>query len=451
MASKSQKKAKKIIKNTKKMIKKSAHPGRTIFLLFLLIVLVVGGYLAYRYYTGKKQREYDEMISTMKVETSLEVETYIQDKSLYSEKGITSIDNLVNEFKTKVQSATTEEEINDLVNTYKTKLSKIKKASEEGDEADLSIHVLQLDNKYAGDCIYIKAGETDILIDAGSRQSSASYIKEYIDDYVTDGILEYVIVTHADQDHIAAFVGPKHDGVYDQGIFGYYECSMIIDFPLTNKDTALYHNYVAVRDQEVANGATHYTALQCYNETDGAKRTYELADGIELEILYNYYYENHTSDENDYSVCCMINQGDKHFLFTGDLEGAGEKKLVEYNDLPEVEFFKSGHHGSYTANTVDLLSVIKPKVIAVSCVAGSDEYTKTNANMFPAQAAITNFSTLENVKVYCTRQISDNEDGFEAMNGTIIITSDATGVSVDCSNNMTELKDTDWFKENRTW
>ena len=34
---------------------------------------------------------------------------------------------------------------------------------------DLSIHFMELGNEYAGDSIYIKAGETDILIDAGSR------------------------------------------------------------------------------------------------------------------------------------------------------------------------------------------------------------------------------------------------------------------------------------------
>lgn len=69
---------------------------------------------------------------------------------------------------------------------------------------ELSIHFLMLGNKYSGDCTLIKAGDTEILIDAGSRQSSASTIVEYVNNYCTDGILEYVIATHADQDHIAS-------------------------------------------------------------------------------------------------------------------------------------------------------------------------------------------------------------------------------------------------------
>ena len=100
----------------------------------------------------------------------------------------------------------------------------------------------------------------------------------------------------------------------------------------------------------VAAGAVHYTALQCWNQTDGAQRVYEVSDGVEMEILYNYYYENESKDENNYSVCLMFNQGDKHFLFTGDLEEDGEEQLVVYNQLPKVELFKAGHHGSKTSS-----------------------------------------------------------------------------------------------------
>ena len=99
---------------------------------------------------------------------------------------------------------------------------------EENDE--LSIHFLELGNKYSGDSVYIKANDYDILIDAGSRQNSASTLKNYINQHCEDGKLEYVIATHAHQDHIAAFVG-KSD---DPGIFKSYEIDTLIDFPKTN-------------------------------------------------------------------------------------------------------------------------------------------------------------------------------------------------------------------------
>ena len=146
----------------------------------------------------------------------------------------------------------------------------------------------------------------------------------------------------------------------------------------------------------------------------------------------------------------MINQGDKHFLFTGDLEEKGEEKLVEYNELPVVEVFKAGHHGSYTASSELLLSVIKPKIVCVCCCAGSDEYTDKNENMFPAQDFISRVCKYTE-NVYVTSIVDDSSLGYTSMNGNIVVTSNNSGVSVNCSNNNTVLKDTEWFKKNRKW
>ena len=96
---------------------------------------------------------------------------------------------------------------------------------------EISFHFMMLGNKDAGDCIYIKCGETDILIDAGSQNSSSKSIISYVDQYVTDNTLEYVIATHADQDHISAFYSTQTN----EGIFDHYEIEVLIDFDLTNK------------------------------------------------------------------------------------------------------------------------------------------------------------------------------------------------------------------------
>lgn len=81
-------------------------------------------------------------------------------------------------------------------------------------------------------------------------------------------------------------------------------------------------------------GAAHYTALDCWKEENGAQRSYEIAEGITMNILYNVFYEEKTSDENDYSVCMLLSQGENHYLFTGDLEKDGEAALVKNNALP---------------------------------------------------------------------------------------------------------------------
>ena len=342
------------------------------------------------------------------------------------------------------------------------------------DTTDLQIHFLQLGNQYTGDSVYIKAGDTDILIDAGSRKSSAKAIGDYIDQFVTDGTLEYVIATHAHQDHIAGFVGTTTKG--EEGIFKRYDCETVIDFARSDATSQISKDYKTARDNS---GANHYTALECWNNNNqsersnqainatGARRYFKISSNVEMEILYNYYYENKASNENEYSVCIMINQyvddlnnisnpeNEKkvnHFMFTGDLEEHGEEKLVQYNNLPEVVLFKGGHHGSYTATTEPLLNVIKPKVICICCCTGTDEYTSTNANMFPAQAMINRVAKHTDM-VFATSLYNSNKSKgqmHEPLNGNITVTCNNLGVVVTASNNVTLLKDTAWFKANRT-
>lgn len=312
---------------------------------------------------------------------------------------------------------------------------------------EISFHFMELGNGNTGDSIYIKAGDTDILVDAGSTSSSASTIMNYVDEYVTDKKFEYVIATHYDKDHISAFFGSNKDN----GVLDNYKCDIIIDAPKSTKSTKIYKNYVEKRDKLVETGTKHYNALECYNNENGASRKYDLTDEIELEILYNYYYDHPTSDENNNSVCFIINQGDRHFLFTGDLEKDGEEKLVEYNTLPEVELYKAGHHGSKTSSNDCLLSVIKPKIVCVCCCAGSTEYTDINDNQFPTQSFISRISKYTD-KVYVTTQSLDGTtNNFSSMNGDIVVTSNPEKVFVNCSNNNVALKDTEWFKKNRKW
>lgn len=326
---------------------------------------------------------------------------------------------------------------------------------------ELSIHFLELGNKYTGDCTFIKVGDVEILIDAGSKADSIPVIYNYINQYV-EGNLDYVIVTHAHEDHYAGFATSENT----ESLFDLFDVGTIIDFPNTNKTDSnkMYKNYKRELNDEISKGAKHFTALECYNETQNsageqATKTFNLGNDVELEILYQKFYEEHATTENNYSVCVMINQAsadgeDKHYLFTGDLEKEGEISLVDKanNTLPEVDVYKAGHHGSKTSSSAELLEVIKPKVVCVCCCAGSSEYTAKNENQFPTQEFVNNvFKYTTNVYV-TTLCESYQENKFTSMNGNIVVFANKQdkNVSVTCSNNNTLLKDTDWFKNNRT-
>lgn len=330
--------------------------------------------------------------------------------------------------------------------------------------SNLSIHFLELGNQYTGDSVYIKAGDTDILIDAGSREGSAGTIGEYLDKYVTDNKLEYVIATHAHQDHIAGFVGTTST----VGILDKYECDTLIRYAQTKSTTQIRQKFETKCDEAVTRGTNLYTALDCVNNANGAQKIYDLTgDGsITMEVLDQRYYHEQSSDENDHSVCVLFRQKitetqTNNYLFTGDLEKEGEASLVELNpDLPQCVLFKGGHHGSYTASNEVLLSKIQPEYVCICCCAGNVEYTQNLDNTFPAQAMIDRIAKYTD-KVYVTtlgkiKESTDKDgnfrwanDGYESMNGNITFGCVNGEITLNCSNNNLKLKETQWFKENR--
>ena len=344
--------------------------------------------------------------------------------------------------------------------------------------SDVSIHFLELGNKYTGDCIYIQVNdeqnnkEYDILIDGGSKTSSIPYITNYVDQYVTDGVLDFVIITHAHEDHYAGYATSKPE----DSLFYHYTnndktIDKIITFSNTNKTgtkTNMHGNYEDNLALAVASGAEHLTVLDCIKErynsqgTEQGQKVYNLGtddngDLITLQFLYTEFYEptnkNPNVTENEYSVCFQLIQGEKRYLFTGDLEEEGEASLVECNrsELKPVEVYKAGHHGSKTSSSEHFMEVIQPKIVVVCCCAGSSEYTSKNENQFPTQKFINNVSIWTKYIYVTTICLDYKSNSFESMNGTVTVCSNGKQeTQVMCSNNSTLLKDTEWFKNNRT-
>lgn len=138
---------------------------------------------------------------------------------------------------------------------------------------DFQIHFMQIGNNKNGDAIYIKAGDNDILIDAGA--SDTTTIKNYMNKYVKDNKLEYVIVTHSDSDHLEGIVGTKSN----PGILESYEIDTLIDFNYVVSETQLYKNYIEKRDNLVRdNKIKHLTASECLNNGNKDEASYDLGN-----------------------------------------------------------------------------------------------------------------------------------------------------------------------------
>jgi beta-lactamase superfamily II metal-dependent hydrolase len=320
-----------------------------------------------------------------------------------------------------------------------------------GDSDPISFHFLELGNAKTGDCTYIKAGENDILIDAGSYYDSYASISSAINQYCTDGKLEYVICTHAHMDHMAGFThnSAKSTDTSGNGIFYNYKIGTIIDFAQTKSSTAIYSYYQYGRAYAVSQGAVHYTAYQCTQESDGAKKSYSLGKNLSLNILYTDFYAAASSDENDNSVCVLFSQGDSaHFLFTGDLEEDGETSLLKNNpSLPKVKLFKGAHHGSYTATSSALTAVIQPEMVAVCCCAGNQQYTDGADHVFPTQDFINHVAPYTKAIYITTLGSFSDKSVFSSFNGQINIAYNAGVPTVACSNNNTILPLSEWFNK----
>lgn len=306
---------------------------------------------------------------------------------------------------------------------------------------EMQINFLELGNDKTGDSTFIKVGDIDILIDAGSNQSSTATIEKFMNSKMTDKKIEYVIATHAHMDHIGAFVGTTITG----GILEHYEVGTLIQFSQLTKETEIYSKYANLVNELKSKGTTVYDAATLINEK---KNIFTLADNISFTVLDQKFYHQKSSNENNHSVCTLFTQGSNNYLFTGDLEQDGESSLVDLNpNLPHCQLFKGGHHGSDTANSDKLLSVIKPEVVCICTCVGSDEYHAKPENVFPAQGTCDRIRKYTD-KIYCTG--SKIGEAYEPMNGDITFScKDGITYEVHGSNNDTLLVNTDWFKTNR--
>lgn len=97
---------------------------------------------------------------------------------------------------------------------------------------------------------------------------------------------------------------------------------------------------------------------------------------------------------NDRSIVIYAHIGGIKWLFTGDLEEAGEKRLInDYKNL-HVDILKAGHHGSKTSSSPEFLAHIKPKAAVISV-------GRNNRYQHPHEEVLDAFRH-HNVKVYRT-------------------------------------------------
>lgn len=176
--------------------------------------------------------------------------------------------------------------------------------------------------------------KVNILIDTG-RGIDINNIIIYLKS-IGISKLNYLIITHGDEDHIGGALylidNFKVDNVIlNKGDYTEIEVELIIH--LKNKNIKYTNNI------------------------------------NKIPLLGSYMYLLNTkkfSNENDNSIVTYFEYQKYKFLFMGDSSSKTEEYLINNYNLTNISFLKVGHHGSNTSSSTHFINKINPKVSLIS-------------------------------------------------------------------------------------
>ncbi len=241
------------------------------------------------------------------------------------------------------------------------------------------------------DCSLIICDDETLLIDGGNVGDSSLVVSYLLSVGVTE--LDYVICTHAHEDHVGGLSGPLNKFTVTQAVFS----------PETGSDTKCYKDFLsAVEKQNLS---------VTVPETDSSFNL-----GSSTVTFIGPVTENY-DDINDTSIVTKITYEETSFLFTGDAERESEQDILEKGTDISADVLKVGHHGSENSTTYPFLREIMPEIAVISVGEG-------NKYGHPTEEALSRLRDAD-VKVYRTD-----------MQGHIKITSDGKNLTVTTNKNQ---------------
>lgn len=176
--------------------------------------------------------------------------------------------------------------------------------------------------------------KVNILIDTG-RGIDINNIIIYLKS-IGISKLNYLIITHGDEDHIGGAI--------------YLIDNFKVDNVILNKGD--------------------YTELEVELITHLKNKNIKYTNNInKIPLLGSYMYLLNTkefSNENDNSIVTYFEYQKYKFLFMGDSSSKTEEYLINNYNLANISFLKVGHHGSNTSSSTHFINKINPKVSLIS-------------------------------------------------------------------------------------
>ena len=213
-----------------------------------------------------------------------------------------------------------------------------------------------------------------MLIDGGNAADSNlmyTYLKKHNISH-----LDYVIGTHAHEDHIGGIPGALQYATVDK-----VYCAS------TSYTTKAFQNFV----RAVTNRGSSITV-----PTKGT--TFNLGSAQCTILAVNTDKE----DLNNTSIVMRIVYGENSFLFTGDAEKEVEDFLLDDGAPLKSDVLKVGHHGSHSSTSYVFLRAVMPKY-AVICVGTGNTYGHPTSAVLSRlrDADVTTFRTDKQGDIIC--------------------------------------------------
>ena len=173
-------------------------------------------------------------------------------------------------------------------------------------EDELLVHMIDLQAN--GDSYIVKFGDSEILIDAGGTKDSGDAIYAALNKYCNDHILEYMIITHGDADHLVNFTDTE-SGAGKWLNEKNNKCNTLIDFDILSDKTITTETY------------------KCLNHIyDTEKGDYSKYSKFRNEMLLINKIENYFTASQ-----LTINKTDRENLSVDSLKKANEEFITSFD------------------------------------------------------------------------------------------------------------------------
>ena len=206
-------------------------------------------------------------------------------------------------------------------------------------QGELSVTYLDVGQ---GNAVLVRQEDQTMLIDGGPRESSSfvvSYLKQ-------QGIrkLDYVLISHFDEDHLAGAIGALYNFPVETLITADYET-----------DSSIYDSYKEAVEEK------GYTPVH-----PSLGDTFSLGSGS-FRIISPVSYGH--EDENQDSVGIILENGSDRFFIGGDIGLEGEKEILEAGVDIQADVMLMNHHGSHVSR--EFFQTVNPSWAVISCGAGN--------------------------------------------------------------------------------